>query len=94
MGEWDESGGKESGELGGDGAVGGAGRSKYCIWIGSPNGVMDHEQGPFEEVGGGQKEEWDEGCVGLYDDLVPITLCGGGAGSTVGGGAEKDPIML
>ena len=57
MGEWDESGGKESGELGGDGAVGGAGRSKYCIWIGSPNGVIDHEQGPFEEVGGGQKEE-------------------------------------
>ena len=28
----------------------------------------------------------------LYNDLVPATLCGGGAGSTVGGGAEEDPM--
>ena len=28
--------------------------------------------------------------MGLYNDLIPATLCGGGAGSTVGGGAEED----
>ena len=30
--------------------------------------------------------------MGLYDDPVPATVCGGGAGSTVGGGAKEDPI--
>ena len=30
--------------------------------------------------------------MGLYNDLVPATLRGDGAGSTVGGGAEEDPI--
>ena len=30
--------------------------------------------------------------MGLYDDLVPVILHGGGAGSTVGGGAEEDPM--
>ena len=30
--------------------------------------------------------------MGLYDDPVPATLHGGGAGSTMGGGAEKDPM--
>ena len=30
--------------------------------------------------------------MGLYDDPVPATLHGGGAGSTVGGGAEEDPM--
>ena len=28
----------------------------------------------------------------LYDDLVPATLCGGGAGSTMDGGAKEDPM--
>ena len=28
----------------------------------------------------------------LYDNPVPATLRGGGAGSTVGGGAEEDPM--
>ena len=31
MGEWWEPGSEESRELGGDGAAGGAGRSKYCV---------------------------------------------------------------
>ena len=44
---------EESGELGGDGIAGGAGRSKCCIWVRSPNGIMDHKQEPLEEVGGG-----------------------------------------
>ena len=43
MGKWREPGGEESGELGGDGAAGSAGRSKYCVWVRSPNGVTDHE---------------------------------------------------
>ena len=30
--------------------------------------------------------------MGLYDDPVLATIYGGGAGSIVGGGAEKDPI--
>ena len=30
--------------------------------------------------------------MGLYNDPVLVTLCGGGAGSVMGGGAEKDPI--
>ena len=30
--------------------------------------------------------------MGLYDNLVPATLHDGGAGSTVGGGAEEDPM--
>ena len=46
-------GDEESGELGGDGVVGSAGRSKYCIWIRSPDGITDHKWGPLEEVGGG-----------------------------------------
>ena len=38
-------------------------------------------------------QKWsDMMCVGLYDNLVLVTLCGGGAGSTVGGGAEENPI--
>ena len=32
--------------------MGGAGRSKYYVWIRSPDGVMDYKQGPLEEVGG------------------------------------------
>ena len=28
--------------------------------------------------------------MGLYNDLIPATLCDGGAGSTVGGGVEED----
>ena len=92
IGEWEESGGEESGELGGDGIAGGAGRSKCCIWVRSPNGIMDHKQEPLEEVGGGWKREWDGGDVRLYNDPVLITLHGGGAGSTVGGGADEDPI--
>ena len=28
----------------------------------------------------------------LYDDLVPVTLHGGRAGSTMDGGAEEDPM--
>ena len=85
--EWGKPGGEESGELEGDRVVGGAGGSKYCVWVRSPDGVMDCEQGPLEEVGGGQKGEWDKGHMGLYDDLVPVTLHGGGVGSTVGGDA-------
>ena len=57
MGEWDNPGGEESGELGGDGMAGGAGRSKYCIQVGSPNGVTNHKWRPLEEVGGGQNRE-------------------------------------
>ena len=30
--------------------------------------------------------------MGLYDDLVPVTLHDGGAGSIVGGGIEEDPM--
>ena len=30
-------------ELSGEGAAGGAGRSKYCIWVRSSEGVTDHE---------------------------------------------------
>ena len=33
--------------------MGGVGGSKYCIWIRSPDGVVDYEWGPLEEVGGG-----------------------------------------
>ena len=62
------------------------------IWIRSSDGVVDCEWKPLEKVGGGQKEEWDDRHVGLYDDPVPVTLHSGGAGSTMGGGAEKDWI--
>ena len=31
--------------------------------------------------------------MGLYDDPVPATLHGGGAGSTVDGNAEEDPMV-
>ena len=47
-GKTGEPGSKESGDLGGDGAVGGTGRSKYCIWIRSPNGVTDHKWKPLK----------------------------------------------
>ena len=30
--------------------------------------------------------------MGLYNDLVPATLHGGGVGSTVGGGAKEHPM--
>ena len=31
--------------------------------------------------------------MGLYNNLVPVTLCGGGADSVTGGwGVEEDPI--
>ena len=43
MGEQGRLGNEESGELGGDGTVGGAGGSKYCVWVRSPNGVADCE---------------------------------------------------
>ena len=43
MVEWEELGGEESGELGGDGAAGAAGGSKYCILVRSPDGVADCE---------------------------------------------------
>ena len=56
MGEQEEPGGEESGELGGDGVAGDAGRSKYCVQVRSSNGVVDYEWRPLEEVGGGQKE--------------------------------------
>ena len=39
MGEQEEPGGEESGELGGDGVAGDAGRSKYCVQVRSSNGV-------------------------------------------------------
>ena len=57
MVEWEEPGGEESGELGGDGAAGAAGGSKYCIQVRSPDGVADCEWGPLDEVGGGQNGE-------------------------------------
>ena len=52
------------------GTAGDAGRSKYCIWVRSSNGVTNHEQGPLEEVGGGQKEGWDKEHMGLYNHLL------------------------
>ena len=54
MGEWGKPGDEGSGELGDDGAAGGAGESKYCIQVRSSNRVADCEWGPLEEVGGGQ----------------------------------------
>ena len=57
MGEQEKPGDEESGELGGDGVACGAGGSKYCIQIRSPNGVADCKWGPLEEVGGGQNRE-------------------------------------
>ena len=57
MEDWGEPGGEKSGELGGDGVAGRASRSKYCVWVESPNGVADHKWEPLEEVGGGQKGE-------------------------------------
>ena len=56
-GKWGESEGEDSRELEGDGVVGGAGRSKYCIWVRSPGGVTDCEWGPLEEVGGSRNGE-------------------------------------
>ena len=32
--------------------------------------------------------------MGLCDDPVPATLPGGGAGSTVDGGVEEDPMAF
>ena len=57
MGELGKSRDEESGELEGDGATGGASRSKSCVWIRSPNGVADHKWEPLEEVGSGQNGE-------------------------------------
>ena len=57
MGEQGQPGGEESGELRGDGAAGAAGGSKYCVWVRSPDGVVDHKWGPLDEVGGGQNGE-------------------------------------
>ena len=34
---------EELGELGGEGVAGDASRSKYCIWVKSPKGVVDCE---------------------------------------------------
>ena len=51
--EQEEPGGEELGELGSEGATGGAGRSKYYIWIRSSKEVADCEQRPLEEVSGG-----------------------------------------
>ena len=34
---------EESGELNGEEAAGGAGESKYCVWVRSPKGVADHK---------------------------------------------------
>ena len=55
--EQEESAGKESGELGGDGTVDSASRSKYCVQVRSPDGVTDHKWEPLEKVGGGQKRK-------------------------------------
>ena len=57
MGKWEEPEGEESGELGGDGAAGNASRSKYCIQVRSPDGVVDRKWGPLDEVGGGWNGE-------------------------------------
>ena len=43
MGEWRRPWGEESGKLGGDEVAGGASRSKYCVWVRSSDGVMNHE---------------------------------------------------
>ena len=57
MGELGKSRDEESGELEGDGATGGASRSKSCVWIRPSNGVADHKWEPLEEVGSGQNGE-------------------------------------
>ena len=57
MGEWEKPGDEESGKLEGNGVAGSASRSKYCVWVRSPNGIMDCEWGPLEEVGGGWNGE-------------------------------------
>ena len=36
-------GSEELRELGGEGVIDGAGRSKYCVCVRSPEGVVDHE---------------------------------------------------
>ena len=45
-------GDEESRELGDGRAAGGAGGSKYCVQVGSPDGATDRKWGPLEEVGG------------------------------------------
>ena len=57
MGNQGGPGDEEFGELGGDGAAGGAGGSKYCIQVRSPDGVTDCEWGPLKKVGGGRNRE-------------------------------------
>ena len=57
MGKWGKPGDKESQKLEGGGVAGGASGSKYCIQVGSPDGVVDCKWGPLEEVGGGQSRE-------------------------------------
>ena len=37
--------------------MGGAGGSKYCVQVRSPDGIVDRKWGPFEEVGGGLNRE-------------------------------------
>ena len=43
MGKWGRPGDEEFGKLEGDGVAGGASRSKYCVWVRSSDGVMNHE---------------------------------------------------
>ena len=57
MGKRGKPGDKESQKLGGGGVAGGASGSKYCIQVGSSDGVMDCKWRPLEEVGGGQSRE-------------------------------------
>ena len=57
MGKWGKPRDEESGELGGEGAAGGADGSMYCVQIRSPDGVADCKWGPLEEVGDGQNGE-------------------------------------
>ena len=50
-----EPGDKEFAKLeGGDGVAGGASRSKYCVQVRSPDGVVDCKWGP---LGGGQNRK-------------------------------------
>ena len=57
MGEQGKPGDEESGELKDGRVAGSASRSKYCVWVRSPNGVADCKWEPLEEVGGGQNGE-------------------------------------
>ena len=50
-------GSEELGELGSEGAAGGADRLKYYIWIRSPEGIADCKQELLEKVENDQKGE-------------------------------------